>query len=142
MSRSHAGRIAVLLGVLLLAACLAALAFYMWPVGKTESENATEDNTFGMLLIDIPDDESAAFYHVARLGVYVLAVDEDSQAYTLGVRSGDRLSGINGSAVTSTSEAARIQSSLAADEKLEMTFHRGLDEEPLVVTFVHNPVSE
>ncbi|MBP3646664.1 MAG: PDZ domain-containing protein [Clostridia bacterium] len=142
MSRSHAGRITGLLCVLLLAACLVALLVSLRSAGSPEPKNAAEDNTFGMLLIDIPDDESAAFYHVARLGVYVLAVDEDSQAYRLGVRSGDRLSGINGSAVTSTSEAARIQSSLAADEKLEMTFHRGLDEEPLVVTFVHNPVSE
>lgn len=142
MMRNRAGRIAVLLGVLLLAACLVARFVSLRSAGGPESEIAAEDNTFGMLLIDISDDDAAAFYHVDRLGVYVLAVDEDSQAYRQGVRSGDRLSGINGSAVTSTSEAARIQSSLAADEKLEMTFHRGLDEEPLVVTFVHNPVSE
>ena len=61
MSRSHAGRIAGLLCVLLLAACLVALLVSLRSAGSPEPKNAAEDNTFGMLLIDIPDDESAAF---------------------------------------------------------------------------------
>ena len=142
MMRNRAGRIAVLLGVLLLAACLIILTVCLRHAKMPEPVNTAEDNTFGMLLIDISDDDAAAFYHVDRLGVYVLAVDEDSQAYRQGARSGDRLSGINGITVASTGEITRFQSGMTAGETLEMTFHRGPDEKAVFAAFVHNPVSE
>ena len=142
MMRKNSSLMAAGLCILMLAACLAALIRYLQP-GLMENQTApVRDDMLGMVLIDIPDQAAAASYHVTHFGVYVLAVDEDSQAYRLGVRSGDRLSSVNGANVATTSEFARLQESASADTPLEVTFYRGPEEEKVLATFMHETVSE
>jgi len=142
MMQHKNGRTAAVLLVLMLAACLAALACYLLPGFVHESPQAAKDDTLGMVLIDIPDQDAAAFYHVVRLGVYVLAVDEDSQAYALGVRSGDRLSSVNGVDVATTGDFTRLQEAAGAGAPLKVTFDRGNEERMVVALFAHVTVSE
>lgn len=76
---------------------------------RAPQEEPASRSPLGMLLIDIADKETASSYHVEECGVYVLAVDENSQAYDAGVRSGDRIVSINGMRVGSTSELEDVQ---------------------------------
>lgn len=142
MGQKNRYRIAALLCALALIFCLAALTVYLIWAGMRDTPTETESDTFGMVLIDIPDDEAAAFYHVDHLGVYVLAVDEESRAYRLGVRSGDRLFSVNGCTVTSAAEFALIQEEADTGEQLVILFYRGPANEPVHAAFVHKSLQE
>ena len=98
MKRKKAFCMGLLLSMALLL-CTAA-GFYF----DVHQPAAFPSDTWGMLLIDIAEQDAATFYHVDTLGVYVLTVDEKSMAYHAGVRPGDRLVSINGIAVQSASE--------------------------------------
>lgn len=69
-----------------------------------------------MLLIDIADQESADQYHVSQTGVYVLAVEEQSQAYQEGVRAGDRVISVNQKLIQSASELSELPAGMVALE--------------------------
>lgn len=94
---------AVLLACILLAVLLLA------ELRREAPENPEITSPFGMVLINITDQNVAASYHVDELGVYVLAVDENSQAYCAGVRSGDRIVSINGTPIHSTGDLEAVQ---------------------------------
>ena len=89
-----------------------------------------------MVLIDIEDQDAASHYHVNTLGVYVLAVDQSSQAYAAGVRSGDRIVSANGVPVTSSGEFGQLRAELEPSAVLEMVLERSEGEENLTVTLV------
>ena len=121
-------RKAVLAVLVLLFLCLAGFAFYLFLMAETPLEQTAETSTHGMVLLDIADQEAAAFYHVEQFGVYVLAVDEDSPAYRAGVRSGDRIETANGMQVFSTDEFVRMQEAASSPDGIEIVFCR--DREP------------
>ncbi len=107
-------KVTVLL-VALLALCMAAAAWVIAAPRYEEAEGSARGNPLGLVLIGIDNDKVAASYHVDEFGVYVLAVDEESQAYDAGVRSGDRLISVNGTQIQTISqyEAAQQQFSQA-----------------------------
>ena len=111
--------------------CMGTAAFLH---AKVPAQETAESGILGMVLIDIPDDEAAAFYHVDHLGVYVLAVDEKSQAYEASVRSGDRIVSINGFQVSSTSEFVRQYDLITGGGYMELCFQRGTDQEKVRVS--------
>lgn len=119
---------AVLAAMGLLFLCLAVSAFYLFLSGRIPLEQPAETSAHGMVLLDIADQEAAAFYHVEQFGIYVLAVDEDSQAYRAGVRSGNRIETVNGMEVLSTDEFVRLQETASSPEGMEIVFC--LDREP------------
>ena len=88
------------------------------------------DAAFGMVLIDIADEEAAASYHVETLGVYVLVVEEKSPAFAAGVRSGDRLVSMNGIPVSSSIQFITLQEKLKPMQMVNIHFQRGLTEPP------------
>ena len=94
------------------------------------------DGALDMVLIDIEDQDAASHYHVNTLGVYVLAVDQGSEAYEAGVRSGDRIVSANGQPVTSTGEFGLLRAQLEPSAALEMVLERGQGEESLTVTLM------
>lgn len=96
--------LAALLGV-----CIAVAALVMNASEGAEPQEPARGSPLGMVLIDIADEKTAASYHVEECGVYVLAVDEDSQAYGAGIRSGDRIISVNGMYIDSTSEFETAQ---------------------------------
>ena len=109
------------MGMLLL--CALALACYLLPGLRNQTEQILDGSAMGMMLIEIPDAGSASFYHVDALGVYVLAVNEKSQAYRLGVRSGDRIVSMNGTEVNSESQLTQEQKALP-NGKMQIVFCR------------------
>lgn len=86
------------------AAALAAVAIALglWLLWESRADITGQtvlgDGALDMVLIDIEDQDAASHYHVNTLGVYVLAVDQGSEAYEAGVRSGDRIVSANGAA--------------------------------------------
>ncbi len=92
----------------------------------------TEDVS-DMVLIDIMDEEAATYYHVTDLGVYVLAVAENSQAYEMGIRSGDRIVSANGVYISSSDELSEMESLLGYDEELELVIARGSEGDTLTI---------
>lgn len=132
---------AVVLCVLMLALITLTMARMLRPgdnmtvYGDDTWINTTEsDDTLGMVLIDIADNDTACHYHVSEMGVYVLAVGENTEAYQKGVQSGDRIVSANGVAINLSSELNEMQASLAWDEMLVLTLSRGMGQNTLIVS--------
>ena len=127
------------------AAALAAVAIALglWLLWESRADITGQtvlgDGALDMVLIDIEDQDAASHYHVNTLGVYVLAVDQGSEAYEAGVRSGDRIVSANGQPVTSTGEFGLLRAQLEPSAALEMVLERSQGEESLTVTLVENP---
>lgn len=102
-----AGMCIILLGFLAVAFCLYA---------GHRPQQSQEDVAWGMLLIDIADQESADQYHVNQMGVYVLAVEQQSRAYQEGVRPGDRVVRVNEQVIQSTAQLSELPVGLVALE--------------------------
>lgn len=135
--RGHKGLVvafAVLCVLLLIAAGLL-LALQLRALEERSSSDSltlTEDVS-DMVLIDITDEEAATYYHVTELGVYVLAVEENSQAYKMGIRSGDRIVSANGVFISSSDELNELESRLEYDEELVLVIARGLENELMTI---------
>lgn len=128
-------RFAVWLCAGMLLICLLALGHYLTPVLRpTEPKGAA----FGMVLIDIADEKTADSYHVQDCGVYVLAVQAESQAELAGVSSGDLLLSVNAAPIRNTGEFAALQEALAPGEQVLMRFQRGNSRSAYAVTLVWN----
>ena len=113
------GRRVIVMAAAALAA--AALALGLWTLLEGRADIAGQtvlgEGALDMVLIDIEDQDAATHYHVNALGVYVLAVDQASEAYAAGVRSGDRIVSANGVPVTSTGEFGLLRAELARGGK-------------------------
>ena len=128
-------RAAVGLCAALLLCCLAAMAVYMTPVLR---RNETKGDAFGMMLIDIADEETADYYHVQEHGVYVLAVQEKSPAHLAGVSSGDLLLSVNKLHIPDTGAFVTMQNGFAPGQQIEMHFRRGAGNDAYAVTLAWN----
>lgn len=98
---------------ILLLGCLA-VAFCLYTGNRPQPTQ--EDGAWGMLLIDIADQDSADQYHVNQTGVYVLAVKEQSMAYQEGIRPGDRVVSVNKRIIQSAAELSELPAGLVALE--------------------------
>ena len=58
----------------------------------------------GMKFVDINSYDTAFYYNVNKLGVYVLSVDKGSKAEEAGFHSGDLITAVNGTEVSSTAD--------------------------------------
>jgi len=114
-------KIAVCLCAVMLVICLLALGSYLRPV-LCPAE--TRGDAFGMVLIDIADQETADSYHVQDCGVYVLAVQEKSLAHLAGVSSGDLLTAANDLPVQSTGEFVALQEGFVLGMPVQLQFNR------------------
>ncbi len=132
---------AVTLSIVMLALIVGTLAALFSPHGDMKTgrtgalvEGMGNDGTLGMVLIDIVDDDTAAFYHVSEKGVYVLAVEENSQAYQAGVRSGDRIVSANSVDIGVSGDLSALQAGLASGDTLVLSLSRGIQGHLLTVT--------
>lgn len=130
-------RLAVWLCAGMLLICLLALGYYLSPRPAEPSGAA-----FGMVLIDIADEETADSYHVQDCGVYVLAVQEKSSAEKAGVSSGDLLLSVNAEPICNTGEWIALQETFVPGEPVTMDFQRGADRNPYTVRLVWNEDAE
>ena len=114
------------------AAALAAVAIALglWLLWESRADITGQtvlgDGALDMVLIDIEDQDAASHYHV----------DQGSEAYEAGVRSGDRIVSANGQPVTSTGEFGLLRAQLEPSAALEMVLERGQGEESLTVTLM------
>lgn len=135
--RGHKGLVVAfaVLCVLLLIAVGLLLALQLRALeGRSSSDSLTlTEDVSDMVLIDITDEEAATYYHVTELGVYVLAVEENSQAYKMGIRSGDRIVSANGVFISSSDELNELESRLEYDEELVLVIARGLENELMTI---------
>ena len=106
----------------LLVGCFWMLACYLIP------PESPEGGTFGMVLLDVDDEQTAASYHVEECGVYVLAVQENSAAAHAGVSSGDRLMHVNEQRLSSSAQFVQMQESFSHMQPVLMQFSRGHGE--------------
>ncbi len=104
MSKTRRGTVWIWVLFVLLLCCVAGYLYWAYH-GLGEPAQATSEplstpaegsDPLGMLLIDIITDEQAAEFSVQEHGVYVLAVSENSAAQRAGLRSGDRITALNG----------------------------------------------
>jgi len=108
----------------LLAMAAAVLMCWLVQSSPVLTDEVLAGDELGLVLIDIPDEKAAASYHVEVLGVYVLAVDEDHQAYHAGIRSGDCIVSINGKPVLSTNDFFEAQALLQPCQQMQLAYTR------------------
>lgn len=141
MTETKRTKNAVILCVVMLFFCLGTLAVYLFS-GLPAFDDSDVGDGLGMVLIDIPDEEAAAFYHVSQFGVYVLSVDENSHAYEHGIRSGDRMVSVNGVPIMNTADFSSVQDGINVGQMMEITFHRDAENDTLTAAFRQESAAE
>lgn len=133
-----------------LAAFVIMIAILLWqllpilvPSARTEPRDNTlmdlaeeQDDSLGILLIDIQTQETAARFHVSALGVYVLVIDENSAASRAGLCSGDRIVSLNGYPISSTSDFSDFASQRG--EAISLVVRRETEPQTFVAIVLPN----
>lgn len=78
----------------------------------------------GMQLTDITSNESAFYYGVNQTGCYVLSVTKGSNAEKAGFKTGDLLTKVNGTKVSSSAEVKSALSKAKVGDKATFTIYR------------------
>ena len=81
-----------------------------------------------------PVPSTAASYYTLPGGLYVSAVNENSDAYAKGIRVGDIITEANGTALTSNSDLISIKDTLSVGDSILLTVYR--EKETFVVDVV------
>ncbi len=81
--------------------------------------------TIGVSLLDISDAQTAMQYRVSQTGVYLSEVQSSSQAAQVGLQAGDRVISLNGTEITSASQAKEIIYSAGIGSAIEIIVERG-----------------
>ena len=79
----------------------------------------------GVMVLDIQDAQTAYQYGVNQAGAYVQSVNENSPAERAGLQPGDRFIGIDGTAVSSTSDITTVIGEHAVGDTIEIQIVRG-----------------
>jgi len=78
----------------------------------------------GIDVIDITDTATAWSYRVSTLGLYILSVDEGSNAEDAGIKSGDRIISVNGTDISSSDDYSKVLNELSIGDNIEMKLSR------------------
>ena len=87
----------------------------------------------GVTLINIADERTAMMYRVSKTGIYILQVENYSNASNAGLRSGDYLVSINDTSITSTEDVEKILESISPGDTLRITIERNGQEKTVEV---------
>ncbi len=87
----------------------------------------------GMEFVDINSYDSAFYYNVSALGVYVLSVESGSNAEKAGFRSGDMISEVNGTSVSSSAEIDKALENCKVGDKVTFTVTRSGKQQNLTL---------
>ena len=82
----------------------------------------------GITLIQIDDAITAMQYRVPYYGVYIYKIEQDSNAYAAGLRSGDYISAVNGEQITTTLGFNRLLRSMQIGDEVTLTVKRSKTE--------------
>lgn len=78
----------------------------------------------GMQFVDINSYDTAFYYNVSELGVYVLSVDSDSNALKAGFRSGDMIAKVDGKEVKSEADITKALEGKKVGDTVTFTVSR------------------
>lgn len=78
----------------------------------------------GMRFVDISSYDTAFYYNVNALGVYVLSVDQGSKAEAAGFKSGDMITEVNGTSVSTEAEIEKALEGKKVGETVTFTVLR------------------
>ena len=85
----------------------------------------TSKVTLGVTLIDIVDERTALNYRVDELGVYILYVQDNSNASYAGLQSGDRIVSADDIQIAAANELIKLIEAKSAGDVLELEIVRG-----------------
>lgn len=88
----------------------------------------------GMTLFEISTQSEASWYRVSETGVYVLNVENNSNAFKAGFESGDCIKAIDNKEVTSMAELEKLLDSCTVGQCVEFTIRRGRQTMQLTLT--------
>lgn len=80
--------------------------------------------SLGMSFVDITNAQTAMMYRVSELGCYVSSVEINSNAANAGFQSGDRITSVNGTSVSTSSDIETEISKLSVGDTVEFTVER------------------
>lgn len=80
--------------------------------------------SLGMSFVDISNAQTALMYRVSELGCYVSSVEINSNAANAGFQSGDLVTSVNGTSISSSSDIESIISKLSVGDTVEFTVKR------------------
>lgn len=80
--------------------------------------------SLGMSFVDITNAQTAMMYRVSELGCYVSSVEINSNAANAGFQSGDRITSVNGTSVSTSSDIKTEISKMAVGDTVEFTVER------------------
>lgn len=78
----------------------------------------------GVTLLDVGDQLTAMMYRVNNTGVYVYAVEAGSNAEKAGITSGDRITAVNGTEISTSAEVSTALDSQAVGDTITLTIAR------------------
>lgn len=88
----------------------------------------------GMQLTDINSNESAFYYGVNQTGCYVISVTRGSNAEQAGFRTGDLITKVNGTEVTSTNEVEAVLEDCKVGDNVKFEIYRSGQTQELILT--------
>lgn len=80
--------------------------------------------SLGMSFVDITNAQTAMMYRVSELGCYVSSVEINSNAANAGFQSGDRITSVNGTSVSTSSDIETAISKMSVGDTVEFTVER------------------
>ena len=80
--------------------------------------------SLGMSFVDITNAQTAMMYRVSEPGCYVSSVEINSNAANAGFQSGDRITSVNGTSVSTSSDIETEISKMAVGDTVEFTVER------------------
>ena len=80
--------------------------------------------SLGLSVVDITDAQTAMMYRVDTLGVYILSVNEGSNAEKAGLQAGDRITAIGDKEVSSTSDITTALDEYSVGDQVQITIVR------------------
>jgi serine protease Do len=80
--------------------------------------------------------KEAADYYTMPEGVYIESVSEKSDAYTKGIRHGDIITAVNGTAITAADEINEIKNTLSVGDSMTLTIYRDGESHDVTVVLM------
>ena len=88
----------------------------------------------GMELTDISSNDTAFYYGLSQTGCYVLSVTKGSNAESAGFRTGDLVTKVNGTEVSSVSDVEKALEDFNVGDKVKFTVYRSGQTKDLTLT--------
>ena len=94
----------------------------------------TSKVALGVTLINIDDERTALSYQVDEMGVYILYVQENSNASYAGLQSGDRILSVDGEEIETADRVVEVIGTKSVGDTIDMTVVRNGEEMAFHIT--------